>query len=140
MVRGLCPRVLAYLCTKLQLCDSATPCPITQLVPLCQLAPTVPVGPALVTGTLSITVSVILSPPSLFSTLKIPLVSRSFIRGVVSFDSICRPLFLMPPSLASIYYIALVALILSVSKVMPSCSRYIKKGLVYVVIIALSGR
>ena len=46
----------------------------------------------------------------------------------------------MPPSVASIYCVVLVALILSIGEVMPFCSYYIKKGLVYVIIAALSGR
>ena len=86
----------------------------------------------------SITVSITLSPPSLSLTLKIPLLSRLSIRNIVSFYLIyCHPS-LMPPSIASIYYAALVALILSISDVMPSCSYCIKKGLVYIIIAALS--
>ena len=46
----------------------------------------------------------------------------------------------MPPSVASIYCATLVALILSISKVMPSYSYYIKKGLVYIIIAAPSSR
>ena len=87
---------------------------------------------------ISITISVILSPPSLSLTLKILLASRSSIKGTVPFDLICHSLSLMPPLLASIYYATLVTLILSISEVIPSCSYYIKKGLVYIVIAALS--
>ena len=47
---------------------------------------------------------------------------------------------LIPPSVASIYYTTLITLILSINKVMPSYSYYIKKGLVYIVIIAPSSR
>ena len=46
---------------------------------------------------------------------------------------------LMPPSIATIYYAILVALILSIGEVIPSYSCYVKKGLVYIVIMALSG-
>ena len=46
----------------------------------------------------------------------------------------------MPPvrSTASIYYAALITLILSISKVMPSYSYCVKKGLIYIIIMALS--
>jgi len=86
----------------------------------------------------SITRSVILFPPSLSLTLKILLTFRSFIRGVVSFYLICCFPSLMPPSVASVYYAVLVALILSISEVMPSYSYCVKKGLVCVVIVSLS--
>ena len=48
----------------------------------------------------------------------------------------------MPPikSSASGYYNKLITLIISINKVMPSYSCYIKKGLVYIIIAALSGR
>ena len=46
----------------------------------------------------------------------------------------------MPPFIAFIYYTTLIALILSVSEVMPSCSCCIEKGLVYVTIVSLSSR
>ena len=84
------------------------------------------------------TKSITLFLSSLDLSLKIPPFFRSFIRGTVSSNSICCLLFLIPPSLASIYYTILITLILSISKVMPSCSYYIKKGLIYVIIIALS--
>jgi len=85
-----------------------------------------------------ITISITLSPPSLALSLKILFISRSSIRGIVSSYLIyCYPS-LIPPSIASIYYAALVSLILSISVVMPSCSCYIEKGLVCVVIAALS--
>ena len=38
------------------------------------------------------------------------------------------------------YYFKLVAIILLLNKIMPTYSYYIKKGLVYIIIIALSGR
>ena len=44
----------------------------------------------------------------------------------------------MPPSVASVRHAVLIALILSISEVMPSCSYYIKKGLVYITITAPS--
>ena len=87
----------------------------------------------------SINRSITLSPPSLSLTLKILLASRSPIKGTVSSNLIYYSLSLMPPSLTSVYYAALVAFILSVSEVMPSCSYYIKKGLVYIIIISLFG-
>ena len=46
----------------------------------------------------------------------------------------------MPPFIASIRRIILITLILLVSKVIPSYSYYIKKGLVYITITAPSGR
>ena len=48
----------------------------------------------------------------------------------------------MPPirSSTSRHYNKLITLIISISKVMPSYSYYIKKGLVYIIIIAPSGR
>ena len=85
-----------------------------------------------------ITKSITLSPPSLTLSLKILPISRLSIRGTVSFYLIyCYPS-LMPPSIASIYCTILITLILSISKVMLSCFYYIKKGLVYITIIALS--
>ena len=88
----------------------------------------------------SITRSITLSPPSLALSLKILLISRLSIRGIVSFYLIyCYPS-LMPPSIASVCHTMLVALILSISEVMPSCSYCIKKGLVYIIIAALSSR
>ena len=86
---------------------------------------------------ISITRSITLSPPSLSLTLKIFLFSRLSIRGVVSSCSICCYPSLMPPSVAFVYYAALIALILSISEVIPFCSCYIKKGLVCITITAL---
>ena len=86
----------------------------------------------------SITRSITLSPPSLSSTLKIFLAFRSSIRGTVSSNLICYSLFLIPPLLASIRCIIFITLILFINKVMPSYSYYIKKGLVYIIIISLS--
>ena len=49
----------------------------------------------------------------------------------------CHPS-LIPPSIASIYYTALIAFILSINKVMPSYSYCVKKGLVCIANTALS--
>ena len=48
----------------------------------------------------------------------------------------------MPPirSSASTHYNKLITLIIFISKVMPSYSRYIKKGLLYIMIMAPSSR
>ena len=46
----------------------------------------------------------------------------------------------MPPSIASICYTALIALILSINKIIPSCFYCVKKGLVCIIIVALSSR
>ena len=87
-----------------------------------------------------ITKSVTLSPPSLALSLKILPISRLFTKGIMSSYSIyCYPS-LMPPSIASICRAVLVAFILSINKVMFSCSHYIKKGLIYITIIAPSSR
>ena len=82
--------------------------------------------------------SVTLSPPSLALSSKILPISRLSIRGIVSSNLICYSLSLMPPSLASIYYAALIAFIFSIGEIMPFCSYYVKKGLVCVIIAALS--
>ena len=82
--------------------------------------------------------SIALSSPSLALSLKILLISRLSIRGIVfSYLIYCHPS-LIPPSIASIYYAILIALILSISKVIPSYSYYIKKGLIYIIITAPS--
>src|SRR6266702_1148129 len=49
--------------------------------------------------------------------------------------------FLMPPikSSASKHYALLMVLILSIGEIMPSCSRCIKKGLIYITIVAPFG-
>ena len=85
-----------------------------------------------------ITRSVTLSPPSLALSLKILPISRLSTRGIVSSYLICCYPSLMPPFITSVYYAILVALILSISKIMPSCSYYVKKGLVYIAITAPS--
>ena len=85
-----------------------------------------------------VTRSIILSPPSLTFSLRIFSISRLFTKGVVFFNLICCHLPLMPPSVASVCYTAFIAFILSISKIMPSCSYYVKKRLVYVIIMALS--
>ncbi len=84
-----------------------------------------------------ITRSITLSPPSLTLSLKIFPIFRLFTRGVVSFYLICCLPSLMPPSIASIYCAVLITLILSISEVILSYSYYIKKGLIYIIIIAL---
>ena len=43
-------------------------------------------------------------------------------------------------SLVSKYYAHIVAVIFLLSEIMPTCSRYILKGFVYIIIIALLGR
>ena len=86
-----------------------------------------------------ITKSVTLFPPFLALSSKILPISRSSTKGIVSFYLICCYLSLMPPFIASIYYTILITLILSISKVIPSYSYYIKKGLMYITIIALFG-
>ena len=85
-----------------------------------------------------ITRSVILSPLSSALSLKILPISRSSTRGIVSPNSIYCLLLLIPPSLASVYYAALIALILSVNNIIPSYFYYIKKGLVCIIIMAPS--
>ena len=88
----------------------------------------------------SITRSITLSPPSLSLTLKILPVSRLSIRGIVPSYLIYYYPSLIPPSVASMRYTALIIFILSISEVILSCSCYIKKGLVCITIVALSGR
>ena len=84
------------------------------------------------------TKSITLFLSSLDLSLKIPPFFRSFTRGVVSSNLICCHPFLMPPSIASVRHAALITLILSINKVILSCSCYIKRGLVYIIITALS--
>ena len=86
--------------------------------------------------------SVILSPSFLSLSLKISYISKSLIRGIVLFCLIQYLLLFMPPirSTASRRYNKLILLILSISKVMPSCSCYIKKGLLYIIIASPSSR
>ena len=87
-----------------------------------------------------ITKSITLSPPSLALSLKILPISRLSTKSIVSSNSIYYHFSLIPPSIASIYCATLVALIFFIGKVMPSCSCYIKKGLIYVAITAPSSR
>ena len=87
-----------------------------------------------------ITISITLSPPSLSLTLKILSASKSSTRGIVSSYLIYCHSSLIPPSIASVCYAVLITLILSINKVMPSYSYYIKKGLVCITIISLSSR
>ena len=84
-----------------------------------------------------ITRPITLSPPFLALSLKILPISRLSTRGIVFFNPIYYYPFLIPLSLASMYYAVIITLILSISNIMPSCSYYIKKGLVYIMIIAL---
>ena len=83
--------------------------------------------------------SITLSPPSLALSLKILPISKLSIRGTVSSNLIYCSLSLMPPLLASARHAVLITFILSISKVIPSCFYYIKKGLVYIIIAALFG-
>ena len=85
------------------------------------------------------TKSITLSPPSLSLTLKILPLSKLSIRGIMSSYLIYYYPSLIPLFIASIYYTVLITLILFISEVMPSCSYCVKKGLVYIVIMSLSG-
>ena len=85
-----------------------------------------------------ITISITLFLPSSALSLKILPISRLSIRGIVSSDLIYYSPSLIPPSLTSIHCAILIALILSINKVMPSCFYYVKKGLIYIIIAALS--
>jgi len=85
----------------------------------------------------NITKSITLSPPSLSLTLKILLTFRLFIRGIVPSYLIYYYPSLIPPSIASVRYATLITLILFINKIILFCSYYIKKGLVYIIIIAL---
>ena len=85
--------------------------------------------------------SVTLAPSSISLSLK-NLISKSSIRGVLCPISIWWPsLFLIPPirSLASVCHILLAVSISLDSEIISPCSRYTKKGLVCIVIIAFSG-
>ena len=89
------------------------------------------------------TASVILSPLSSSSSLKILLISKSFIRDVVFSSLIWCPLFLIMPPVrlsASDYYNRLVTIILLLSEIMPLCSHCVEKKLVCVAIAAFTGR
>ena len=86
-----------------------------------------------------INLSIILASSSLSLSLKISYISKSLIRGIVSPNLICwLSLFLMPLLLASIKHAQVVVIILLLGEIMPSYSCYIKKGLICVVIIALT--
>ncbi len=87
-----------------------------------------------------ITRSITLSPPSLALSLKILPISRLFTKSAVSSNLIYCYLSLIPPSVAFIYYTMLITLILSINKVIPSCFYCVKKGLIYIIIMALSSR
>ncbi len=84
--------------------------------------------------------SIILPPSSLFLSLKISYISKSFTRGIISSSLTQCPILLIPPirSSASLCRSKLVSLILSIGKVISLCSCYIKKGLVYIMIAAPS--
>jgi len=87
-----------------------------------------------------ITKSIILSPSFLVLSVKILPISKLSIRNIVSFNLIyCHP-FLIPfiRSFAFTRYITLIALIPSIGEIIPSYSCYIKKGLVYINVAALS--
>ena len=64
-------------------------------------------------------------------------IPKSSTKGTVSFYLIYYYPSLIPPSIASIYYAILITFILFISKVMPSYSYCIKKGLIYITIIVL---
>ena len=84
--------------------------------------------------------SVTLSPSLLSSSLKISCISKSLIRGVVSSYLIQYLLLLIPlvRCTAFKHYNKLILLILSISKVMPSYSYCIKRGLLYITIASPS--
>jgi len=90
--------------------------------------------------------SVTLASSSSSSSLKISVISKLSIKGAVppsSFASVCAKWLIMPPqrSLPQAQRRArVVAVILSLGEVMPSCSRCVERGLVYVAIAAPSGR
>ena len=78
--------------------------------------------------------SVIPIPSFSSSPLKISLISKLLIQGIVFSNLIYSFLSLIPPLLASVKHTYIVSVILSLSEIMPSCSRCIKKGFTYVVI------
>ena len=83
---------------------------------------------------------VTLSPSLLSLSLKISCISKSLIRGIVLSCLIQYLLLLMPPvrSTASRRCNKLILLVLFINKIMLSYSYYIKKGLLYIMIISLS--
>ena len=131
-----CSYILVYLCTKFWITWLAYPSSYNLTSSIVLISSYSSRRSCLSNWYTSITVSVILSPPLLFLTLKIFLASRSFIRGIVSSYLICCHPSLIPPSIASIYYTILITLILSASEVIPSCSCCVKKGLVCIAIAA----
>ena len=82
--------------------------------------------------------SVILAPFSSASFLKVQSTFNSVIRGVLFFKLFWWPMFLIPliRFLASKHCACVVAVILLLSEIMPTYSRYILKGLVCIAIIA----
>jgi len=90
--------------------------------------------------------SITLAPSSLSSSLKTSIISKLLIKDTVLpslFASICIKWLIIPlqQSLPQAQRrVCVVAIILSLSKVIPSYSYYIKKGLVYIAIAAPSSR
>ena len=89
--------------------------------------------------------SVTLVPSFLTLFLKVQFILKSIIRGVLLPKLFWWPMSLIPSvrSLASkctAYYFKLVAVILLLDEIIPTCSYYMEKGLVYIAIIALLGR
>jgi hypothetical protein len=98
---------------------------------------------SLVTNTTSISKSVILAPSSSALFLKILSISKSLIRGVLCPNSIYWLLFLIPLIRSLVFkclacHFKLIVVILSLGEIMPSYSCYTEKGLVYIIIVALS--
>ena len=85
--------------------------------------------------------SITLVPSSLASSLKVQSTLKSVIRGVLLSKLFWWLMFLIPPvrSLASECRACVVAIILSLSEIMPTCFRCVLKGLIYVVIMAPLG-
>ena len=91
------------------------------------------------------TKSVTLAPFSLVLFLKICSILKSLIRGVLLSKLIWWPISLMP-SIRSLVFkrlarrFKLVAVILLLGEIMPTCFYYAEKGLLYITIVALSSR
>ena len=86
--------------------------------------------------------SVTLAPFFLVLSLKICFILKSLIRGMLLFKLIWWLISLIPPIRLSVFKrYALLAISISLNKeIMSLCSCYIKKGLVYIIIIDFSGR
>ena len=82
--------------------------------------------------------SIILSPSLLFLSLKISYISKSLIKGVILSCLIWYLLLFIHPVRFTAFrrYNKLILLIFSINKIMLSYSCYIKKGLLYIVIIS----